>query len=135
MNPPDNCECRTIPPIRSVVISIALQALIALSAAHCTYLIQYTDFPNINKQQRHTAFTQYIIAMLVYSVLVALGLRFVNKKRIFYANFIIYPVMATVGVMVALANKWIEGGFDDLRWLFTIIISFIFVLATIGIEK
>jgi cytochrome bd-type quinol oxidase subunit 2 len=135
MNIPEKNTSSIKSYMRSVIVLIVLQLVIAVSAAHCTYLLQYSDNPSISVHQRHAAFTKYYVMLLLYSALIVLGLPLINKKWIYYINFILFPITATAGVMVALANKWIEGGFDDLRWFLTIILLFIMVLATTGLVK
>jgi hypothetical protein len=114
-------------------ISIAMQIAIAISSAHATYFGQRIE--DDNSQPMSYKLSMWFGLMFVYSIIIALGLYSIKSRRIYYANIILYPLIATMGVSIAAANKWISSGFDDLRWFFTVLILFVFAMVITGAIK
>lgn len=122
-----------ITAFKPFAISIVIQIAIAISSAHATYIGQRIE--DDNSQPMSYKLSMWFGLMFVYSLIIAFGLYSIKSKRIYFANIILYPIIATIGVSIAAANRWISSGFDDLRWFFTVIISFIFVMIITGAIK
>jgi hypothetical protein len=67
--------------------------------------------------------------MFIDSAFISLGYYCIEVKTVYYASFVFYPLFAFAGISIAVWYKLIDtGGFDDVRWLFTILTSFVFIL-------
>jgi len=85
------------------LVSIVLQAVIACSVAHATWLGQSVD--SSSSQSKSTPVALYFAMMAVCGIVVAVGLSGVKSRRMRIMNLALYPVSAFVGVVCVASRR------------------------------